>query len=409
MNDDYTDCMDVGFYVRNRKQLSERLGGGIIVLAAYAGMQLSADTEAPFVQEANFWYLSGIEEPDWQLIVDGARGKSWLVMPDVSETQRIFTGGVSANEAKRISGVDVVVTSDKADELLRQLARKHSVVHSIGDDPYAAHHSFTLNPAPKKVWQKLERIFNDVQDCRLELARLRAIKQPAELRAIQRAVTLTKQAFVHAKEQLPQRTTEYELEAEFTYLFRRHGADHAYAPIVAGGKNACTLHYGSNAEPLKKRSLVLIDIGARVDGYAADITRTYAVGHPTSRQLAVHHALEQAHQEIIALVGPELAIEHYQTHVDTIMKQALMSLGLLATPDDEVGYRRYFPHAISHGLGVDVHDSLGRPTKLLPGMVLTVEPGIYIPEEEIGVRIEDDVVITETGHKNLSKGLSTSL
>jgi Xaa-Pro aminopeptidase len=152
--------------------------------------------------------------------------------------------------------------------------------------------------------------------------------------------------------------------------------------------------------------LVLLDIGARCAGYPADITRTYAVGEPTERQRAVHNAVRDAHTQIISLVRPELSFAQYQDEVDVIMKDALHQLDLLHT---EADYRRYFPHAIGHGLGIDVHDSLGGFEVLRPGMVMTVEPGIYIPEEDIGVRLEDDILITDSGCTNLSEALSLEL
>jgi Xaa-Pro aminopeptidase len=212
------------------------------------------------------------------------------------------------------------------------------------------------------------------------------------------------------RQKLPTLRYEYEVEAEFSYYLRRHGAKgHAYDPIVASGQNACTLHYVDNTSRLKKRQLLLLDIGARSGGYAADITRTYALGEPTKRQVAVHEAVQDAQRQIISLLKPDLSIEEYHRDVDVIMKQALLSLGLMKDMEDDTAYRTYFPHAISHGLGIDVHDSLGGPRYLQPGMVLTVEPGIYIPDEGIGVRIEDDILITDTGHANLSARLSTDL
>ena len=151
-----------------------------------------------------------------------------------------------------------------------------------------------------------------------------------------------------------------------------------------------------------------MDIGARHHGYAADITRTYAYGKPTKRQQSVHATVQAAQTEIISLLEPGLSVETYQTKVDAIMKRALMDLKLITDEKDEK-YHKYFPHAISHGLGIDVHDALGKPRVLQPGMVLTVEPGIYIPEAGIGVRIEDDIVITDTGHRNMSGKLSAYL
>jgi Xaa-Pro aminopeptidase len=280
----------------------------------------------------------------------------------------------------------------------------------LGEPPYADHYDFMLNPAPKKLFEQLARTFNSVQDCRKTLAKLRAIKQPAEITRIKKAIKLTAEAFEHVKSLADAAQYEYEIEAEFSYFFRSRGASgHAYDPIVAGGKNACTLHYIENNARLKPRELLLLDIGARVDGYAADITRTYSIGEPTKRQIEVHAAVAAAQSEIIRLLKSGLPVEQYQNDVDKIMSRALKDLGLLRGQGDESTYRTYFPHAVSHGLGVDVHDSLGGPRTLQPGMVLTVEPGIYIPEEKIGVRIEDDILITEKGASNLSARLSTDL
>lgn len=395
-------------FVRNRQRLTEELKGGIVVLSAYAQMQRGNDTAFTFEQEANFWWLTGIDAPDWWLIIDNSRHKSWLVAPHVSESHQIFDGSLAPETAKEISGVDDVLTHDEAVTMLRTLAKNHSIAYGLGEQPYAEHLDFHLNPAPKKMYDLLRRTFNSVQDCRKQLAKLRAIKQPAEIAAMKKAIDLTCDAFADIKQKLPHLQHEYEVEAEFSYNFRRAGATgHAYDPIVAVGKNACTLHYVANNERLKKRQLLLLDIGARADGYAADITRTYALGEPTKRQIAVHEAVQTAQQEIIALIEPDMPVEQYQRDVDAIMTEALLRLDLLKSRDDEAGFRKYFPHAVSHGLGVDVHDSLGAPKYLRPGMVLTVEPGIYIPEEGIGVRIEDDVLVTHTGHDNLSAVLST--
>ena len=399
--------MDSTFFKNNRDQTIRVTNGGLVVLSAYTLLQRGNDAAFSFEQEASFWYLTGINHPDWWVIIDGQRGYSWLVAPDVAAVRQIFDGSLSADEAKRISGVNSVVTRDEGEKLLRDLSKKHSIVYTLLEDPNAGHYDFTLNPAPKKLWNTLDRIFNEVRDCRLDIARLRAIKQPVEIAAIKKAITLTRKAFDDVKQRLPELKNEYEVEAEFTYSFRKSGASgHAYDPIVASAGNACTLHYCANNARLKNNSLLLIDIGARVGGYSADITRTYAVGTPTKRQIQVCQAVERAHAAIISLLRPGLGVVEYHQQVDVIMKSALSDLGLLKNDDD---YRRYFPHAISHGLGIDAHDPLGRPDEFRPGMVLTVEPGIYIPEEQIGVRIEDDILITDTGHTNLSGALSTSL
>jgi Xaa-Pro aminopeptidase len=398
------------FFTTNRDQLLTKLNGGVVVLTAYAGMQRSNDTAFAFEQEANFWWLTSIERPDWWVIIDGARHKSWLVAPSISKTHEIFDGSLSPEDAQRISGVDGIITSDDAKSLLRDLAKKHSVVYTLGEQPYVEYLDFTLNPAGRKLHEMLERTFNSVQDCRKDLAKLRAIKQPEEIARIKKAVNITVAAFDEVKAKLSGMSYEYEVEAEFSYLFRKNGAEgHVFDPIVASGKNTCTLHYFDNNDRLKKKSLLLLDIGLRYKGYATDIARTYALGEPTKRQQQVHTAVQSASRQIIQLLGPNLSVEQYQRDVDVIMVETLMSLGLMTDKNDTATYRKYFPHAISHGLGVDVHESLGAPRFLQPGMVLAVEPGIYIPEEGIGVRIEDDILITEKDYTNLSARLSTDL
>lgn len=395
--------MDSAFFTRNRTKLMEQVNG-IVVLSAYDGMQLSGDMSIPFRQEANLWYLSGIEEAGWRLVI--SKDKSWLIAPDVSEIHRIFDGGLSSEDARNISGVDEVLEWKEGATLLHSLAKNGGVAYSLGDDPRAEYYSFSLNPAPKRLWKELKKLFGKVHDVRPDVLRLRAIKQPVEIAAITESVNLTIDTFNTVKQRLPQLANEYEVEAEFTYAFRRNNADHAYDPIVAGGMNACTLHYVANVDVLEKQSLLLIDIGSRLNGYPADITRTYAVGRPTKRQQAVHGAVEAAQKEIIGLLRPGLSFEVYQDKSDEIVRDALRSLDLL---QQEADYRRYFPHAVSHGLGVDVHDTLGGYGEFKPGMVLTVEPGIYIPEEKVGVRLEDNIVITDKGNTNLSASLSLSL
>lgn len=399
--------MDSRFFIQNRNKLVEKLEGGLIVLSAYSALQRSNDSSHRFTQEANFWYLCGIEDPDWTLIIDGSAMYSWLVKPDVDEVHRIFDGGISAEEALEASGVDRVIDTHEATVLLRKLATKHSIAYSIDQHPHAEYFNFALNPAMSKNWASLERIFNKVQNCRKELALLRAIKQPIELKMITKAVKITIDAFevVHAK--MGSYKNEYEIDADFSREVRFAGASGcAYDSIVAAGINACTLHYSQNGGSIKNRQLVLMDMGAQFAGYAADVSRTYVKGEPTKRQYEVHAAVETAHHRIISLIEPMLSVESYQRSVNDIMSESLASIGLVS---DEAGLRKYFPHAISHGLGIDVHDSLGGPKYFVENMVLTVEPGIYIPEESIGVRIEDDILVTKSGRTNLSAQLSTGL
>ncbi len=383
----------------------DAIDGGLAVLTAYDQVQLSGDMAAPFLQEGNFWWLMQVTQPGWKVIIDGARRNVVLVRPEIDEIHRIFDGEASDERLLAQSGAHEIILHKDFEKYLARLSNVHSVVRTYVDK---TDYGFAHNPAQRELYAVLSRIFTSVQDCGVQLASLRALKDANEIAVMKQAAKLTCAAFADVRDRLSQYAHEYEIEADFTQYFRRHNATHAYEPIVASGANAVTLHYIENNDRLSKNKLVLIDIGARVNGYCADITRTYCI-NPTKRQRAVHGAVEAAHHRIIELIQPNLTVAEYMHAVDEIMKDALCELGLLEARSDETTYRRYFPHSVSHGLGVDVHDSLGRPRYLQPGMVLTVEPGIYIAEEGIGVRIEDDILVTETGHLNLTAALSTSL
>ena len=392
-------------FYEHRQKLAAFAGGSPVIITAYDAVQLSGDMAAPFLQESCFWWLTGIEEAGWKVVVDTTRRHTVLVRPTISEVQRIFEGESAAGEILKHSGADEIIDARDFEQYLRTLSHKHPLVYTVHDK---TPHDFVVNPAQRGLHETLLRIFPSVEDIGKKIHELRAIKSDTEITAIKKAVALTVKAFREVRENLSDYKHEYEVEAEFTKQFRSVNAVHAYEPIVAAGSHAVTLHYTRNEGSISVRDTVLIDIGARVGGYCADITRTYAT-NPTKRQQQVHAAVERAHKRIIKLLGPDVVVSEYVANVDDIMKDALEEIGLLRDRDDTETYRRYFPHAVSHGLGVDVHDSLGAPQRFQTGMILTVEPGIYIPEEDIGVRIEDDILITAKGALNLSRQLSTSL
>ncbi len=391
-----------------RREKFAQATGTLIALTAHTALQQKSDMAHRFMQEPSFYYLTGINEADWQIIFDG---KAWhLVEPVVSDSHKLFDGHFSREEAYKTSGIQSILSSSEGEILLHKLAKTNKKIATLGKDPSAKYYDFSLNPAPVQLFARLKRIFAEVSDCRVTLKKQRAIKTDEEVAVQQKAIDVTIDTFSAVKHTLAKKKFEYEIEADFNAAFRSTGAGgHAYDPIVASGKNACTLHYGANNDGLPTNGLVLIDVGAQVEGYAADITRTFAIGTPSPREKEIHAAVETAHKKIIALIKPDVSFEHYQHDVDLIMKTALQQVGLLYSYDDEKTYRKYFPHAISHGLGIDVHESLGGFGSFQAGMTLTVEPGIYIPEEGIGVRIEDDILVTEDGNVNLSVKLPTSL
>ena len=393
------------FHSDNRHRLYAKAKGQLTILTGYDSVQLSGDMSAPFLQESSFWWVTGISQPGWMVILDTARQKATLVRPKRSKVDIIFNGDSDDSEISRVSGIKDTISANEFESYLRQLRRNHTVVQTLSPKE---EHEFVLNPAKATLTSVLQRTFKSVQYCDNLFAELKSIKQPEELRRMRAAAKLTCDAFTVVRSKLASLKTEAEVEAEFVYAFHCKGAEHAYEPIVASGRNACTLHYTDNSSKLQAREMVLIDIGARVKGYSADVTRTYC-RNPTKRQQAVHQAVVEAERAIIKLITPGLPVVEYIEKVDRIMKHSLHDLGLLDDMSDNETYRRYFPHAVSHGLGVDTHDSLGKPRYLEVGMVLTVEPGIYIADESIGVRIEDDILVTETGRENMTARLPTSL
>lgn len=399
--------MNSNFFTNNRRQLLELTRADVIVLAAYTKQQDIGDSAHRFRQEPNFFYLTGIDHADWRVII--TKNRSWLVAPNVSEIHQLFDGSLSPDDALKTSGVDEVIDKKKGREILGDLSKRYTAVHSTSRPSYAGQVDFTLNQGPVKNERELRRLFSEVRDCTGEIVKLRAIKQPEEIKAIKKAASITAEGFVAAKDALAVSRHEYEVEAALIGAFRCKNASHAFEPIVARGINACTLHYISNRDKIKSSDLVLIDAGAYKDGYAADVTRTFGSTELSPRQRQVHEVIDRAEKQIIQLIQPGVLFSHYSKEADMIMKDALHSLGLLSHKTDDKKYRTYFPHATSHGLGLEVHERLGGYREFMPGMLLTVEPGVYIPEEEIGVRIEDDVLVTDSGNENLTVDIPVPL
>ncbi len=400
--------MQASFFIHNRQNLARKLDDGLFVLGAYSKMQRTSYEAFDFKQESNFWYLSGISEPDWLLIHDGKSNKSWLVRPKENPHLAVFDGELSDASAIDRSGVDEVISMSQMKLLLKKLVLQHKKVYTVFPPKGLTRLELTPNPAPSRMRRMLKTYSESVIDCRKDLAELRAIKQPVELAQIQHAITITGQAFEYVAQNINDYKNEYSIEADMSYMFRNHNnATHAYSPIVASDVHACTLHYNKNSAKLSKNNLVLIDVGASINGYNADITRTFAYGQPTSRMVDVFRAVSDAQSEVIAMLRPNLSLQDIQQQVEKIMYKKLQIIGL-DKGSKRAALHEYFPHAIGHGLGIDVHEPLAY-NSLAEGMVLTIEPGIYIQKEGIGVRIEDNILITKDGHKNLSEHIRKDL
>ncbi len=397
------------FFVANRQSMRQSLPTDVpIVVAANGLLQRGADSPYAFAQDANFWYLTGIDEPDIVLVIDGQR--EFLIAPVREGSRETFDGAIDQAALIKVSGGHEVLNEAAGWKRVDEVLKKTRQVATLGAAPgFIEQYGMYANPARQRLIERLHKHVSELEvvDIRLQLARLRMLKQPAELKAMQKAIDITAQSIKAALQGDRHRYKyEYQLEAAVGGGFRARGAiGHSFEPIVAGGKRACTLHNVANQSRLRPEELVVIDVGAEYEHYAADITRTVALQKPSARQQAVYDAVLSVQTDAMQLLKPGVMLRDYEEKVVKLMARQLKALNLGGK--DQV--RHYFPHATSHFLGLNVHDVGDYEQPLQPGVVITVEPGIYIPEEAIGVRIEDDVLITDQGVRCLSDRLPRKL
>ncbi len=396
------------FFINNRKKLRDLVKSKLIVITANSTLQRNSDVTYPFRQDSNFWYVSGVEEPDVLLVID--ENEEYLILTSRSDVQNIMDEPVDVKKMVNRSGVNEVLDYKSGWKRL-QTKLKASKQIAILEPPedYVEIYGFYANPARKVLKEKVIQIQKvSFEDLRPIISGLRIIKQPDELKMIQKAIDISIESLNDIIKNRNIYDYEFQIEAALTEGMRSRGAmGHAFPPIVAGGKNATTIHYLSNNGRLNKNALLLVDCGAEVSNYAADIARTFSLGNISQRQKEVVEAVKEVQNIAFNILKPGLSFRDYELAVENKMGGVLKRLGLIqSTSRDNI--RRYFPHATSHFLGLDTHDVGDRYTSVFePNMVLTVEPSILISEEGIGARIEDDVVITKTGIKNLSANLPT--
>ncbi len=402
------------FFQGNRERLRQLFTGTApIVITANGLLQQAADGAYPFHQDRSFFYLTGIDEPSLVLVMDKA--KEYLIVPPREVVVEQFDGAIDLDELRRVSGIQTVLTEKDGWRQLSTRLKKARHIATLGAAPrFIEYLGMYTNPARADLIQRIKDVNSHIEllDLRTHLSRMRMIKQPVEIAAIQRAIAITSAAITEAirPKTLTKYAYEYEIEADLSRGFRRRGArGHAFPPIVSSGKRACTMHYMKADSPLTAGELLLLDVGADYAHYSADITRVVSLGgNPSRRQKQVFAAVLDVQAYAISLLKPGLILQHYEKQVEAYMGEKLRELGLIKTIDAEA-VRRYFPHRTSHFLGLDTHDAGDYEHPLEPGVVITVEPGIYIPEEEIGVRIEDDILITPDGAINLSGKLPRAL
>jgi Xaa-Pro aminopeptidase len=401
---------DSSFFIANRERLRQLFSGTApIVITANGALQRAADEAFPFHQDRNFFYLTGLNDPGLILVMD--KGKEYLIVPPRETIIEQFDGAIDFELLSRVSGIQTIVYEKEGWKQLGARLKKVQHVATIGAAPkYIEYLGIYTNPARAELQQRMKDVNPSIEllDLRTHLSRMRMVKQPVEIEAIQQAINVTIDTIkdIVRPKQFAKYQYEYEIEADLSRGFRRSGAmGHAFLPIVASGPRSCTMHHVLNNAPLVNGESLVLDVGAQHNYYAADITRTYIVGGTaTRRQQQVYDTVCEVQDYAFSLLKPGVIIREYEQQVENFMGEKLRELGLIKTISHEK-VRHYFPHATSHFLGLDTHDSGDYDHPLEPGVVMTVEPGIYIPEESLGIRIEDDVLLTEDGITILSSRL----
>ena len=406
-------------YLCRRERLLAEIGDGIAILPTAPEKLRNRDAHHPYRFDSYFWYLTGFPEPESVLVLAGGQQpQAILFCREKHEEREIWDGFRHGPQgACEAFGFDAAYPIAELEARLPELlANRSALWFALGQDAdWDSRITAALN-AVRAQARAGKRAPGEIRDLRVPLDVMRLTKDAHELDAMRRAAAISSAGHARAMRACRPGMVEYELEAELSYEFRRRGADaHAYTPIVAGGVNACVLHYVANDKLLNDHTLVLIDAGGEVEGYAADITRTFPVnGRFSAPQRDAYEIVLAAQTAAIAAIKPGNHFMHPHQAALRVLAQGMLDLKLLNGSLDGVieseAYRRFFMHRTGHWLGLDVHDA-GEYKQgdawvtLAPGMTLTVEPGLYIrpaadiplPLAGIGIRIEDDVLVTEQG------------
>ena len=412
-------------YSERRNKLGSMLPKNSAVVIAGASTQYrNADSSHAFRQDSNFWYLSGFNEAESTLVLlvnEKNNVKSIAFVPEKDELKEIWDGYRAGPEgAMKDHGFDLAFNNTEIDQRLPDLLAGHNQVF------YPVGKSKTLD-ADIIEWIKSAKSKDrhssaiDIADASSKVGNQRLIKDEDEIKIMKKACQISAEAHVEAMKFVKPGMTEQEMEAFYQYEFsKRGGRFSAYTPIVAGGENACVLHYVENSKPLIDGELLLVDAGCEFELYASDITRTFPInGKFTAPQLAIYEVVLEAQVKSIEAISTNNNVMDAQTISEKVITQGLIDLGILQGSMEELhaagAFKDFYMHKIGHWLGIDVHDAGdymedGDFMKFKPGMVTTVEPGIYISSSSdvedkwkgIGIRIEDDILVTAEGNENLT-------
>lgn len=406
-------------YIQNRRNLAKKLkSNSLAVFNSNDIMPTNADGVLPFRQNNDLFYLTGIDQEETILLMfpdcPQERHREVLFVRETNEEIAIWEGHkFTKKEATEISGISSVYWLSDFEKVFHLLMGKCEEVYLNSNEHTRAIVEVETRDARFIKKCKADFPLHTYNRVTPHMHDLRAIKSPAEVAQIQTACDITEEAFRRVLKFVKPGVLEYAIEAEYAHEFLRRGSrGFAYTPIVASGFNSCVLHYIDNDLPCKDGDMLLMDVGAEYGNYNADMTRTIPVnGRFTPRQRSVYDAVLRIMKKAKGLLKPGILIDEYHVQVGEIVTKELVDLKLITM--DEVNnqnpnwpaYKKYMMHGTSHHLGLDVHDVGNWDNKVEPGMVFTVEPGIYIREENFGIRLENDIVITPGGNDDLMKNI----
>lgn len=406
-------------FITNREKFCNKLKpNSVAIFNSSDIMPTSADGTMPFKQDANIFYLSGIDQEESILLLapdfPDERLREVLFLRETNEEIAVWEGHkYTKEEATLASGVKTVKWLNEFQSVLNTILAETEHIYLDSNEHIRNGSSVETRSDRFVKWCQQHYPLHEYQRIAPLIYDLRCVKEQKEIELIQRACDITEIGFRRILEFTKPGVWEYELEAEFSYEFLRNRATRfAYDPIIASGANSCVLHYIENSQQCKDGDIILFDVGAEYANYNADMTRVIPVnGKFSKRQRQVYDAVLRVKNEATELLKPGNIIPEYHQAVGEIMERELLALGLISKIDiekqdpDWPAYKKYFMHGTSHHLGLNVHDVASIYKKFEPGMTFTVEPGIYIPEENIGIRLEDNIVITKDGHINLMKNI----
>lgn len=410
------ESISKALFEKNRKKFCSRMkAGSIAIFHSNDEMPKNADANFRFKQNSDLFYLSGVDQEDTALVLfpdsPNPMFTEMLFIRETNEQLARWDGArLSPDEAFAVSGVKNVFWHHEFWQTVHAavLLAENIYINLNENDRFSDKAPYNAKRFASQIIEKYP-LHNKFRSAPI-MADLRMCKEPEEVELLKQAIQITRSGFERALKFIKPGVWEYEIEAELIHEFTRlKGSGFAFDPIIASGASACVLHYIENNRQVKDGDLILLDFGAEYANYNGDLTRCVpANGRFTNRQKDVYNAVLHVQKEAKKLIRPGKTLPSYHDEVCAIMTEELLKLNLLTSEEvksNPQAFKKYYMHGTSHHLGLDVHDIMHRFGEFALGNVLTVEPGIYIPEEGIGVRIENDVLVTENGLVDFMDGL----